>query len=80
MDYTVIKTNDQWGYELRDSAGRYAGNAYTLEQLQRFALAEGAILRFEPAVDRRRRAGAQGWTNRLRTLAGLRLAPDVAAS
>lgn len=80
MDYTVVKTNDQWGYELRDSAGKYAGNALTLEQLQRFALAEGAKLRFDPVAGLGGRAGVLAWAKRLRTLAGRRLAPEALAS
>jgi hypothetical protein len=89
MEYTVIKTDDdRWGYELRDAAGLYAGNALTLEQLQRFALAEGARLRFEPTMDRGGRAGiALAWAGRLRALAGRlrsvadrRLATEVAVS
>jgi hypothetical protein len=87
MDYSVIKTNDRWGYELRDSAGMYAGNALTVEQLQRFALAEGAKLRFV-SVDRGGRTDAAlAWAGRLRGIAGRlrsprsrRLLPEVAVS
>jgi hypothetical protein len=86
MDYTVIKTNDRWGYELRDAAGMYAGNALTMEQLQRFALAEGAKLRFEPEIERGRTARAiLGLGSRLLLSARLRsrdrrLVPGVAVS
>jgi hypothetical protein len=86
MDYIVVQTFDRWGYELRDSAGLYAGNALTLEQAQRFALAEGAKLRVLPAAARRGRAGIdgvlKGW---LRGITGLwsargrRLVPEVAS-
>ena len=87
MDYTVIKTNDRWGYELRDSAGMYAGNALTIEQVQRFALAEGAKLRFQPPAERGVGAGAVlAWGSGLRLLSSWlrsrdrRLVSEVAVS
>lgn len=76
MEYTVIDTNDQWGYELRDAYGRYVGNALTTEQLNRFAEAEGARLHFAGARNRGAGAGPV-WTDWLRVLAG-RLWPTTA--
>jgi hypothetical protein len=79
MDYTVVRTRDQWGFELRDPYGKYVGNAVTLEQAQRFAEAEGGRLHFDTVSDRGGPAGdVPIWTDWLRALAG-RLRPAVEA-
>ena len=66
MDYIIARTTGNQGYDLFDPHRGYIGRVVTLEQLHRFAEAEGAPLEFENAAVETAR-GAD-WIGQLRTI------------